>query len=324
MSVNYNSQNNSAQYSNPSAPAFSEQYSNGDQPPPYTGAPKGGMPQQPLSSLSTPYPQQQQQQGGPSDLNREQRFTDILGRYEISRDFSNRLLKYLVMTKIVFVFDDSGSMNSVLSDSPLNTGVFKATRWDELKNFSKISIDLANIFNPEGIDIHFLNRPAARNVRNLNDLEPYLVNKPSGFTPMRRVLETVLRENDPVALAERKLLIVIVTDGEPTDDYGKEDISGLKYALQSRAKNVYTTIVSCTDEDNTMDYLNNWDRIIPRLDVVDDYRNEKSEVLKAKGARFPFSYGDYIVKILIGSMDPELDNMDESHVTKSDDCCTML
>jgi hypothetical protein len=337
MSFTYNNQNNSAQYGGPSAPVFNKQYSDVDQPPPYSSnnsMPSHTIPpmQHPLSSLSTPYqaPSMSVPQGGPADQNREQRFIDILSRYEISRDFSNRLQKYLVMTKIVFVYDDSGSMNSVLNDSPLNTGVFKATRWDELKNFSKISIDLANIFNPEGIDIHFLNRPAARNVRTLNDLEPYLVNKPSGFTPMRRTLETVLRENNVRSLAERKLLIVIVTDGEPTDDSGREDINGFKYVLESRNKNVYTTIVSCTDEDNTMDYLNNWDRIIPRLDVVDDYRNEKAEILKAKGPRFPFSYGDYIVKTLIGSMDPELDNLDETGnrnlatSSQNDDCCIIL
>jgi hypothetical protein len=242
---------------------------------------------------------------------REQIYQNIINRYEISQDSSYRLQKYLVMTKIVFVYDDSGSMNSILNDSPLNSGVFRATRWDELKSFSRISIDLANIFNPEGIDIHFLNRPAARNVRTLNDLEPYLVNRPAGYTPMRRVLESVLKENNDISLAERRLLIVIVTDGQPTDDSGKEDIRGFRRILERRAHNVYTTIVSCTDEDNVMSYLNNWDRLIPRLDVVDDYRNEKIEIQRAKGFRYPFSYGDYVVKCLIGSLDPNIDRSDE-------------
>lgn len=162
-------------------------------------------------------------------------------------------------------------------------------------------------------------------------MDPYLLNKPAGFTPMKRVMERVLAENNKNVLGEQKLLIIIVTDGEPTDDSGKEDIRGFKSALKSRPAHVYTTIVSCTDEDHTMDYLNNWDVTIPRLDVVDDYKNEvqahshlnktsfcnfyqlikRLEVLKAKGHRFRFSYGDYIVKILVGSMDPELDNMDE-------------
>ena len=60
-----------------------------------------------------------------------------------------------------------------------------------------------------------------------------------------------------------------------------------------------------------MEYLNNWDQTIPRLDVIDDFRNEKLEILGAQGSNFKFSFGDYIVKSLIGSIDPEMDNMDE-------------
>ena len=41
-----------------------------------------------------------------------------------------------------------------------------------------------------------------------------------------------------------------------------------------------------------MSYLNDWDRIIPHLDVVDDYRSEKEEVLACQGPSFPFSFGD--------------------------------
>ncbi len=60
-----------------------------------------------------------------------------------------------------------------------------------------------------------------------------------------------------------------------------------------------------------MEYLNNWDRIIPRLDVVDDFRSEKNEIKRSQGRNTSFTYGDYVVKSLIGSIDPSLDNLDE-------------
>ena len=41
-----------------------------------------------------------------------------------------------------------------------------------------------------------------------------------------------------------------------------------------------------------MSYLNNWDKIIPNLDVIDDYKSEREEVLACQGASFPFSFGD--------------------------------
>ena len=42
------------------------------------------------------------------------------------------------------------------------------------------------------------------------------------------------------------------------------------------------------------------------LDVIDDYRSEKAEVQRVRGPNFPFSFGDYIAKALLGCMDPWL------------------
>jgi hypothetical protein len=39
-------------------------------------------------------------------------------------------------------------------------------------------------------------------------------------------------------------------------------------------------------------YLNDWDKRIPNLDVADDYRSERQEILKVQGKQFPFSFGD--------------------------------
>lgn len=113
----------------------------------------------------------------------------------------------------------------------------------------------------------------------------------------------------------KKLLIIIVTDGEPTDDRGNSDINGFKKCLQSRRPidRIFTSIIACTDEEDSMDYMNKWDRNIPNLDVVDDFRNEKNQVVKHKGSRARFTYGDYVVKCLLGSIDKRLDKSDENY-----------
>ena len=49
---------------------------------------------------------------------------------------------------------------------------------------------------------------------------------------------------------------------------------------------------SFVDDDDCIGYLNDWDRKIPNLDVVDDYRNEKKEIQARQGKNFPFSFGD--------------------------------
>lgn len=74
--------------------------------------------------------------------------------------------------------------------------------------------------------------------------------------------------------------------------------------------NVYTTIIACTDNADAIGYLNRWDREIPNLDVLDDFLSEQKEVKAMKGNQFTFNFGDYVVKSLLGSIDPELDTLD--------------
>jgi len=54
--------------------------------------------------------------------------------------------------------------------------------------------------------------------------------------------------------------------------------------------------------------------------VCDDYRSERKQVLKASrkrnGKLCAFTYGDYVVKCLIGGIDPSIDKQDEKHDEK--------
>jgi hypothetical protein len=87
-----------------------------------------------------------------------------------------------------------------------------------------------------------------------------------------------------------------------------------------------------------MNYLNEIDKIIPSIDVNDDYLSEKKEVQTAQGANYAFSFGDYVVKTLLGSIDPAFDSLDEIRQQKAviaytastvthdtmDTCCTII
>lgn len=54
----------------------------------------------------------------------DKKLRDLILKYEIGSKFSTKL-KSLENFKIVFVFDDSGSMHFKLNDSPLNTSSAK-------------------------------------------------------------------------------------------------------------------------------------------------------------------------------------------------------
>lgn len=248
--------------------------------------------------------------------NNSNQIQTLISKHEISADYANRL-QYLYGFKTVFIFDDSGSMNCELDDSPLNKpSLPRATRWNELEYFASISLEVANLFDTNGCDVYFLNhQPPIKNIKSVPDFLNYFRQiRPGGYTPLTKTLNQVLLDNANIVSYEKKLLIIIVTDGEPTDQSGKIDIDGFYKCLLSRKPKdrIFTNIIACTDEEESIDYLNKWDRSLPNLDVVDDFRSEKKQVQKVKGSKFRFTFGDYVVKCLLGSVDKTLDKCDEN------------
>ena len=47
------------------------------------------------------------------------------------------------------------------------------------------------------------------------------------------------------------------------------------------------------------------------VDVTDDFNTERNEVRKYHGANYPFSIGDYVVKAVVGAIDPKMDTLNE-------------
>ncbi|CAF3791011.1 unnamed protein product [Rotaria sp. Silwood1] len=237
------------------------------------------------------------------------KFQQFIRRYEINTTFASKL-RGLDGYEIVFICDDSGDVSGPYKKAP--------TRWDEMKQTVSIVVDLASTLDPDGVDVYFLNREPMYNA-----CYAYLFNKIFivemilGPTPIVKILRKILKDKRN-QIRERKLLILLATDGEPTDDMGKPRIDELRQCLLREripTERIPVTIIACTDDKNSMSYLNDWDKVIPNLDVVDDYRSEKEEILACQGKSFPFSYGDYVVKILMGGIDSWFDEWDEKKVS---------
>lgn len=254
-----------------------------------------------------------------SDAIRLRKFEEIIRQYNINDDFAYRL-RALEGFEIVIIIDDSASMRTPILDPKqyaLSASQRLITRWDELKHMTSIVVDLAAILDPDGIDIFFLNRPPVLHVFDSRQLDEVFSQLPLGSSPITRVLSYVLdlkrsRVND------RKLMILIATDGVPTDANGQVDIIGLEKVLRHERypamDKIYVTFIACTDDVQSVAYLNHLDKTIPYIDVLDDYESEKKEILAVQGKHFPFSYGDYVVKLLLGSVDSWFDYLDEKKV----------
>ncbi|CAF1320800.1 unnamed protein product [Adineta ricciae] len=240
---------------------------------------------------------------------------EFVRRYEINPTFAERLRK-LKGYEIVFICDDSGSMTAPLGTN-INPYEQQRTRWDELKQTVSIVVDLASVFDPDGVDVYFLNREPMLHVRNSSELETIFALEPEGSTPIVPVFRQVLHDKRN-QIYERNLLILLATDGVPTDEREQSDVRTLEHVLRNERRpinQIPVTIIACTDDDNSMSYLNNWDKQIPNLDVVDDYQSERKEIQACQGRDFPFGFGDYVVKILMGGIDSFFDQLDEKKVT---------
>jgi hypothetical protein len=233
----------------------------------------------------------------------EYRFDNICQQYEITGQFAQYLRHHLINYKVVLVCDDSGSMSTLTR--------FREPRWAELCRFVSTVFSVTECIEQSPLDVYFLNRPSLLNVQQLGQITEAFAAPPCGPTPIVPVLRHALAQPCPPTYMGR--IFILCTDGEPTDQYDRPNPRQL-YDLLARERryNDYVTILACTDDDSSIEYLNRWDVLLPRLDVVDDYENEKKEVLWAQGRQFRFSFGDYVVKILLGSVVPQLDRLDEA------------
>lgn len=253
-------------------------------------------------------------------------FDEIVRKYEISGRFASQL-RQLDGYKVVVICDDSGSMDSTVTTPDSSDYRSLQTRFQELKGTVSTVVEVVSLSSSGGVDVYFLNRPPVLNVTNVTMLNDSFVPKPSGYTPIYKVLKKVFDTNR-ILLSEKKLLVILATDGEPTDDFGNTDFQKkLIYdLLMSRHEKIFVSILACTDDDESIDYLNEWDNKIPRLDVVDDFYSEKKKILSVQGPSFSFSRGDYVVKAILGSSVKEIDTLDEICVTgyKKPFVCSIL
>ncbi|CAF4793145.1 unnamed protein product, partial [Rotaria sp. Silwood2] len=67
----------------------------------------------------------------------------------------------------------------------------------------------------------------------------------------------------------------------------------------------------CTDEPDSVEHFTQWDQTMKNVDVIDDFPTEREKIRRYRGPDFRFSRGDYVVKALIGAVDPEIDKLDE-------------
>jgi hypothetical protein len=208
--------------------------------------------------------------------------------------------------EIVIVCDDSGSMLTPVDGT-------QNTRWDELCSIVKSILKIGVIFDSNGVDIYFLNRGSFLKVKDPKVVDQVFETPPSGYTPLVPVLNEIFQSTLSHRGRDKKLLVFIATDGVPTDKDGNPNVDELEQIVREK-RQLDTTFISfllCTDDPVSVEYLNEWDRTMPNVDVTDDFHTEREKIRRYRGQNYSFSRGDYVVKALVGAIDPEIDALNE-------------
>jgi hypothetical protein len=229
----------------------------------------------------------------------------IRNKYNIPLEIAENLLK-LRKFEIVIVCDDSGSMETLVDGT-------QRTRWDELRSIVKIVLDISVSFALNGVDIHFLNGRNLFKVKDPGIIDQAFAKSPCGYTPLVPVLKKIFTSDLARRGRDKKLLVFVATDGQPTDDNGNPQVDELKHLMQETRQSVTThvTFLLCTDDQDSVGYLDKWDKEMKNVDVTDDYNTETKKIRQYRGDNYPFSYGDYVVKALAGAIIQAIDIINE-------------
>lgn len=270
----------------------------------------------------------------------------MFAKYEIPMGLLNKLTVLSEYDSLEFIIDDSGSMRNKSDTMHANNDVQQThggryqTRWEEAQQRLKEMMEVLSYLPIKQIGIEFLNRSDRITLHHKKEMNPkaFYINacaridsvfalQPHGMTPAYEKLQESLQRyssiiDDPFMTAEdkkrqqispQKISRYFFGDGRPNGGLlTQQKIISL---LQQRPhpENTPITFISCTNEDEQVEWMKIAEEVIPYCSESDDFDDEAREVLRDQGKALPYSRGFHLICQLVAAMNPhDLDAMDES------------
>ena len=254
----------------------------------------------------------------------------------------------------IWIVDNSGSMQKADGHRIIPTRtknelkIVDSSRWDEIKECVTYHIDMAALLGAS-TSFRLLNNPGASvgpQQFDISQMGPDLIRsevmkaqdimtkaRPGGVTPLTQHIEEIhatVQALSPTLSAEgKRVVIVIATDGLPTDALGNATNTVKNQFIQSlrslEGLPVWLVIRLCTDDDDVVDFYNELDDMLElSMDVLDDFVGEAEEV---------YEHNKWLTYALplhrmreMGFHDRVFDMLDERTLTKGElrDFCRLL
>ena len=208
----------------------------------------------------------------------------------------------------IWIVDNSGSMASGDGHRLVSTGnsndvrFVNCSRWSEIRETVEYHAQIAALLEAPTV-FRLLNDPgrmAGPQQFSIGERGPDFISEdlsialntmqmvgPSGVTPLtdhvREIRSNILAMKEQLLDMGQKVVIVLATDGLPSDNHGKSNRqtrNEFKDALQSlQGLPVWVVVRLCTDEDSVVEFYNNLDAELElSLEVLDDFTGEAEEV----------------------------------------------
>ena len=208
----------------------------------------------------------------------------------------------------IWVVDNSGSMRIAdghriaETSNSNNVKLVTCSRWSEIQQTVEYHAQMAHllkaptvfrllndpgrIVGPQQFSIgengtHTIDNDLAVALRTIKNVSP------GGVTPLaehvREIRSNILSMDQSLRQDGTKVVVVLATDGLPTDSHGQCDITTKReftQALRSlEGLPVWIVVRLCTDEDDVVEYYNNLDAQLElSIEVLDDFTQEAKEV----------------------------------------------
>jgi len=239
----------------------------------------------------------------------EQRKERMLGQLRISERGVINLLDLVTTTDIIIIADDSGSMNQCADAAATDA----ETRWEELRHNLKRLLKLLIICgHSEGFRLKFLNDDQWYDIRKRPELDKVFHAKPKAYgkTPLKTTLEPLLKttnakkipsedrkiQKEDSSLEERDTVIIVLTDGEPSDCTFEE----LAETIHDKAQTTYVSFVMTTDEQFVVDRYKALCDSIPHCEITNDFYSER---IQARRFDNELTHHQWLARILLVKYD---------------------
>ncbi|KAI3488841.1 hypothetical protein L1887_47040 [Cichorium endivia] len=228
----------------------------------------------------------------------------------------------LALFDVMFLLDDSASMRSE-----------GTRRRDALAGILKRAADAAARFDPDGMEVAWMNAPVHQRIHNVQEADQLTSrcaydgrSTPMGSSLESKLLEPLVLQPAQQGRLAKPALVLVITDGRPTGsgEANQKIVRVLQHAKRTLAATRYgedaisfqiAAVGNDREAQEWLDSIDNDPDVGDLVDVCSDIQVESRQVKASTGVELTQEL--YCLKLLLGPIDTSYDASDENEKISS-------